>query len=116
MINLKNKINNMIKCKKCGSSNVKVDFDTAYTSFPLKYGYKCQDCGEMDYISYEELLKNLGVGNSFPNNKNVNHSEEIKGSLTGWVCPKCGRCYSPFTSMCTYCSNSDNPITWKVTC
>ena len=35
----------------------------------------------------------------------------------GWVCPKCGRCYSPFTSMCPYCNNGD--LNWngfKVTC
>lgn len=23
----------------------------------------------------------------------------------GWICPKCGRVYSPFTQMCLYCSN-----------
>jgi len=22
----------------------------------------------------------------------------------GWVCPKCGRVYSPTTSMCSYCN------------
>lgn len=21
----------------------------------------------------------------------------------GWICPKCGRVYSPFTQMCLYC-------------
>lgn len=25
----------------------------------------------------------------------------------GWECPKCGRIYSPYTTMCLYC-NSDN--------
>lgn len=23
----------------------------------------------------------------------------------GWICPKCGRVYSPFTRMCLYCGN-----------
>lgn len=25
----------------------------------------------------------------------------------GWVCPKCGRVYSPNTSMCWYCSGEN---------
>lgn len=29
----------------------------------------------------------------------------------GWICPKCGRVYSPFTQMCLYCGpNSTNTI------
>lgn len=27
----------------------------------------------------------------------------------GWECPKCGRVYSPSTSMCKYCSNESIP-------
>lgn len=26
----------------------------------------------------------------------------------GWVCPKCGRVYSPFTPMCFYCGDEGN--------
>ena len=26
----------------------------------------------------------------------------------GWVCPKCGRVYSPFTPMCLYCGDEGN--------
>lgn len=33
--------------------------------------------------------------------------------LQGWVCPKCGRVFSPFTSMCPYCGGEDR---FKVTC
>lgn len=25
----------------------------------------------------------------------------------GWICPKCGRVYSPFTQMCLYCKPND---------
>ena len=26
----------------------------------------------------------------------------------GWVCPKCGRVYSPITPMCFYCGSEDH--------
>lgn len=29
----------------------------------------------------------------------------------GWICPKCGRVYSPFTPMCSYCGNEEIKIT-----
>lgn len=25
----------------------------------------------------------------------------------GWICPKCGRVYSPFTKMCLYCGHNN---------
>ena len=27
----------------------------------------------------------------------------------GWICPKCGRVYSPFTQMCLYSENTFTP-------
>lgn len=39
-----------------------------------------------------------------------NFSETI---IYGWVCPKCGRVYSPSTAMCLYCE-SDTIVSDKI--
>lgn len=115
----------MIKCKKCGSANVKVDYDQVYTSMPPMYGYQCNECGEHGYVNCDEAVNFSNDINTFVkefegfkdnSNENINTpKEEYKGGggLMGWICPKCGRCYSPFTTMCPYCNNGD----WsKITC
>lgn len=33
--------------------------------------------------------------------------------MQGWICPKCGRVYSPYTSRCSFCGNADD---FKITC
>jgi len=106
----------MIKCKKCGSTHVKIDFSSVCTSIPLKYSYVCQDCGELCFIPCDEVDQDDFDSNGFQNNEIINTPKEDKGGgigggLMGWVCPKCGRCYSPFTSMCPYCCNNMNTIT-----
>ena len=124
------------KCENCGSTNIKVDYNIVYTTLPGKYGYCCQDCGEKGFIirdyleDLSNLESNLGTtisttkiprdivdrsGNEELNKKINTQDKNNGGGLVGWVCPKCGRCYSPFTSMCPYCNNGD----WngfKVTC
>lgn len=132
------------KCENCGSTNIKVDYKVAYTSLPEKYGYCCQDCGEKGFVTsseyvgdYLEDLSNLGttiIGTTISTdktprdivdmsgnedlNKKINTQDKNKGGgLMGWVCPKCGRCYSPFTSMCQYCNNGIGDWNgFKVTC
>lgn len=41
------------------------------------------------------------------------------GGNYGWICPKCGRVFSPFTMMCPYCKDAvspmDNGITYTTT-
>ena len=31
------------------------------------------------------------------------HFDKDKGWIEGWVCPKCGRVFSPYTLSCPYC-------------
>lgn len=110
-----NKENNMIKCKKCNSTNIKVDFDKVYTSIPAQYGYCCQDCGEHGYVSEYEISNSKfdSEGCQIVDNNIIETPEEnSKGGMMGWICPKCGRCYSPYTSMCSFCNNNN----WNITC
>ena len=124
------------KCENCGSTNIKVDYKVAYTSLPEKYGYCCQDCGEKGFVTRNEVVEdyledlfNLCTTFKTPRDivdrsGNEELNEKIKkqdknkgegGGLIGWVCPKCGRCYSPFTTMCPFCNNNHMDF-FKVTC
>lgn len=125
------------KCENCGSTNIKVDFKVAYTSLPEQYGYCCQDCGEKGFVTRREVdfIEDKDINDKISHmiNDKISNikglSEDINivntpkkedkggGGLMGWVCPKCGRCYSPFTSMCPYCNNGIGDWNgFKVTC
>ena len=117
IISTKNKFN-MIKCKKCNSTNVKINFNQVYTSIPAMYGCVCQDCGEGDYVNCRDVHINdftpegfqkypeINIPNDVPNVEDKKEPKvENEGGLLGWICPKCGRCYSPFTTMCSFCNN-----------
>lgn len=42
-----------------------------------------------------------------------NENKNSTVGMQGWICPKCGRVYSPFTSKCSYCGNQDDS---KINC
>ena len=61
---------------------------------------------------YFEELPNLP--NQYPNE--APKQDPSYGGLSGWVCPKCGRVYSPFTPMCYYCGSDSYPGQIVFTC
>ena len=56
-------------------------------------------------VSEEDALKAIEMARYEVKDKAV--------GMQGWVCPKCGRVYSPYISMCSYCGNVD---IFRVTC
>lgn len=41
--------------------------------------------------------------------------KEQEYGLLGWICPKCGRVYSPYHNRCDYCYGNNTQL-WQVTC
>ena len=56
-------------------------------------------------VSEEDALKAIEMA------RNENKNNAV--GMQGWICPKCGRVYSPYTSRCSFCGNADD---FKITC
>lgn len=62
-------------------------------------GHLCYTVTEQDALKAIEMARNENTNNAV--------------GMQGWICPKCGRVYSPYTSRCSFCGNADN---FKITC
>lgn len=58
-----------------------------------------------EVVSKLDALKAIDMARNEKSNNTV--------GMQGWICPKCGRVYSPYTSRCSFCGNADD---FKITC
>lgn len=105
------------KCPKCGKESVERNDSIVLTSNPPQNQYRCTECNSIWSATNDNNAVNLPqADNSILNGPQVGDvpSYGFGWGQQGWVCPKCGRVYSPYTSMCPYCSGGNN--NYEFTC
>lgn len=90
-------------CPKCGSKHVAINTMCVLTTYPAQYQYKCSNC-EHRWTSYE--VQNLGSMQGWPI---LEMEKPAYFGQMGWICPKCGRVYSPTTEQCLFCGGGSLP-------
>ena len=87
-------------CPKCGSFHVQKNIAMCLTTYPCQYHFRCVTCSHTwtDHEFYEGGLTYQ------PQSESPNPLREY-----GWICPKCGRVYSPTTSQCLFCGGTYSP-------
>ena len=87
-------------CPKCGSFHTQKNIILCLTTYPCQYHFRCVTCSHTwtDYESFES-----GPAHP-PQPEDINPLREY-----GWICPKCGRVYSPSTSQCFHCGGGFSP-------
>ena len=90
-------------CPKCGSCRTTLDVSCVLTSYPSQYRYECMDCNHI-WTGFGEAK--IGPITSWPD---LEQGVSVEPLNYGWICPKCGRVYSPSTSQCFHCGGGLSP-------
>ena len=92
-----------VLCPKCGGKHTAFNQLCVLTTYPEQYQYKCCSCGHT-WTGFK--ANSLGSMQSWPN---LEYEDVTPVGKMGWICPKCGRVYSPSTSQCLYCGGGYQP-------
>lgn len=90
-------------CPKCGGRHVYVDPSCILASYPAQYHFRCIDCNHV-WTGFQE--SKIGFLSRWPN---LEQDISVEPLNYGWICPKCGRVYSPSTSQCLFCGGTYSP-------
>ena len=60
-----------------------------------------------DYYKYPEEWGTSITDKEIPEQRNVIGNITLPPKNYGWICPKCGRVYSPITVLCHYCRKKE---------
>ena len=90
-------------CPRCGSRHVFIDPSCVLTSYPAQYRFECANCDHI-WTAFQE--SKIGPVTSWPD---LELAITVEPLNYGWICPKCGRVYSPSTSQCFHCGGGTSP-------
>ena len=92
-----------ILCPKCGGKHTSFNTMCVLTTYPEQYQYICSDCGHR-WTGFK--AQSIGPMQSWPD---LEFENITPIGQMGWICPKCGRVYSPTTSQCLFCGGTYSP-------
>lgn len=90
-------------CPKCGSTHVQMDPTLALTTYPVQFNFMCQECNHT-WTDFEKTQ--FPTRTAWPN---LEQDISVESFNYGWICPKCGRVYSPTTRQCLFCGGTYSP-------